>query len=522
MGVTAQDAIKQMQSWIGTDKRAIIDLYNNHKPLAHGYKVKYTDAWCDTTISSLFIMLDSVDLIGGTECGVERHISLFQKVGIWEEDGSVTPEPGWIVCYNWDDSTQPNDGFADHIGLVESVNGTTISVIEGNYNDAVRRRIIPVGLGYIRGYAKPKYGDSKKEGTETKGVDNMIKTVIDVSYAQPNVDWERVKPQIDGAILRCGYGSNIDSQDDKQWFRNVSECERLGIPYGVYLYSYADTGAKIQSEIDHTLRLIKGHNPVIGVFLDLEENSLGWIAPRAAEMWCQQIAAAGYKPGIYTGAYYYRSHMSGTHERTKALWWIAGYGKNSGIPELDYKPDTGFRYDAWQYTSRKRVDGISGLVDCSEWYTDWRDEETTANAHIRYRAHVQKKGWMPSVADGEIAGTVGEALRLEAIKITPPEGVELEVIAHVQTYGNKKYTGIVNGKSSGIGSSDNDPIIGTVGQKKRLEALTIRCAKNTTGKRLKYQAHCQGIGWQDPVNEGEMCGTIGQSRRMEAIKIWLE
>lgn len=163
-GITAQNIIKTMQSWIGKSMakqthRDIIDIYNNHTPLAVGYKVKYTDDYCDTALSAAFIKNNAVDLIGGTECGVERHIQLFKKKGIWQENGSVTPQPGWIITYNWDDGTQPNDGFADHIGIVEKVQGNTITTIEGNTGNGgvVARRTLKVANGNIRGYAIPKY-----------------------------------------------------------------------------------------------------------------------------------------------------------------------------------------------------------------------------------------------------------------------------------------------------------------------------------------------------------------------------
>ena len=98
--MTADKIIQTMVSWIGTDKRKIIDIYNSHEPLAKGYKVKYTDAWCDATVSAAFIVNDAVDLIGATECGVERHIYEFKKIGIWIEDGSIVPKPGDIICYS--------------------------------------------------------------------------------------------------------------------------------------------------------------------------------------------------------------------------------------------------------------------------------------------------------------------------------------------------------------------------------------------------------------------------------------
>lgn len=346
----------------------------------------------------------------------------------------------------------------------------------------------------------------------------MAKTVIDVSYAQPNVDWNKAKNDIDGAILRCGYGSDIASQDDTQWARNVAEVERLGIPYGVYLYSYADSTAKIQSEIAHTLRLIKGHNPKLGVFLDLEENRNGWIAPTAAEMWCREINAAGYKAGIYCGAYFYRQFMPGVHEKVDALWWIAGYGHNSGVPELNFKPNPGFEYDAWQYTSRKVISGINGGVDCSEWYVPFDAVEIPP---IWYRGHSQSYGWFPAVKDGEWAGIRGESKRLEALKITPPEGMVLEVTAHLQGIGDVVYSGIERGENSGLGSSKNDPIIGSVGESRRIEGISIRCLKNTTGMKLNYQGHCQGIGDTPVCSEGRFCGTRGESRRLEAFRIWL-
>ena len=99
----------------------------------------------------------------------------------------------------------------------------------------------------------------------------MQKLIIDVSEHQKTIDWNKVKPKIDGAIIRCGYGDNIKSQDDKYWHRNVSECERLGIPFGVYLYSYAANDAQAKSEAEHALRLLKGHKLSYPVYIDFEE-----------------------------------------------------------------------------------------------------------------------------------------------------------------------------------------------------------------------------------------------------------
>ena len=145
-GRSAQDVLNVMCSWIGYSEangkfRQIIDLYNSHQPLARGYAVQYTDEWCDTAVSAAAIQAGCVDLIG-TECGCENHIEIFKEKGIWIEDGTIVPLPGDIILYNWDCQVQPNDGYSDHIGYVESVSGQMITVMEGNYNEEVAGEVI--------------------------------------------------------------------------------------------------------------------------------------------------------------------------------------------------------------------------------------------------------------------------------------------------------------------------------------------------------------------------------------------
>ena len=181
---TGQDIINVVKSWIGYSEangkhRRIVDIYNAYGAKAgypRGYKVPYNVAWCDVTVSAAFIQAGAVDLIGGIECGVEEHVQIFKRAGIWIEDGTITPKPGYIICYNWDSFGQPNDGYADHIGIVESVKDGMITIIEGNYNDAVQRRTIRVGWGYIRGYAAPKYADNSINNS-TNSINNSTNSI---------------------------------------------------------------------------------------------------------------------------------------------------------------------------------------------------------------------------------------------------------------------------------------------------------------------------------------------------------
>ena len=134
----------------------LVNDYNSVRPLPVGYAVKNSDDWCDIFVTTVFQREGLSGLIG-RECGVERHIQIFKRLGIWNEDGTTTPKAGDIITFNWDQNSQPNNGFADHIGIVESVSNGIIHTIEGNSNNQVRRNTYRIGHGNIRGFATPRY-----------------------------------------------------------------------------------------------------------------------------------------------------------------------------------------------------------------------------------------------------------------------------------------------------------------------------------------------------------------------------
>lgn len=170
VGTTAEDILKIMRSWLGLSRtghthKVIIDTYNSYLPHPRGYAVSYDDDYCDATVSAAFVKAKAVDIIGGIECGVEEHVRKFILEGIWIEDGTITPKVGDIVCYNWDQDGQPNNGFSDHIGIVEQVNGRSFITIEGNMaGGIVGRRTVNIGDGFIRGFARPKYATKSASG----------------------------------------------------------------------------------------------------------------------------------------------------------------------------------------------------------------------------------------------------------------------------------------------------------------------------------------------------------------------
>ena len=136
----------------------LVNDYNSIKPLPVGYEVKMTDDWCDVFVTTVF-QREGLSGFIGRECGVERHIQIFKRLGIWNENGASTPKAGDIITFNWDQDSQPNNGFADHIGIVERVENGLIHTIEGNSGvvGTVKRNVYRIGHGNIRGFATPRY-----------------------------------------------------------------------------------------------------------------------------------------------------------------------------------------------------------------------------------------------------------------------------------------------------------------------------------------------------------------------------
>lgn len=187
--------------------------------------------------------------------------------------------------------------------------------------------------------------------------------IIDISEHNRKINWEEVKKHINGAIIRCGYGMDQTNQDDKYWKYNVDECTRLGIPFGVYLYSYANTDSKSRSEAAHVLRLIKGYELSYPVYLDLEEQvnpDTRGHAVRGAKIFADIVEAAGYEVGIYANENWYKTIIGSVLD--KYTKWVAKYSsKAPDVPNVDI----------WQYTSSGSVPGISGRVDVNHCYRDF-------------------------------------------------------------------------------------------------------------------------------------------------------
>ena len=200
---------------------------------------------------------------------------------------------------------------------------------------------------------------------------------IDVSGYQKDIDWQKVKDAgIDFAILKIG---NINAREPDGWYtdsrfqRNLSECERLGIPYGVYAYSYAKNADDAVKGANHIIALLEGHKPTLPVYLDLEDNSIkDTDHATIATAFCNTISAAGYTPGIYASASWFKNILtdpcftnSGWGIWTAQYWYGQRYDASLGLG-----PEYPAKFDCWQYSILSTVPGIDGYCDINYWYKD--------------------------------------------------------------------------------------------------------------------------------------------------------
>lgn len=252
----------------------------------------------------------------------------------------------------------------------------------------------------------------------------QAKGVIDVSEWQGDIDWAKAKADgVEGVIIRLGYGEGNNA--DKKAQRNISECKRLGIPFGIYWYSYADTPSIAKGEGADVVAKLRqfGVNPsdlAYPVYYDLEKWTWEGHQPPTdpnvyndiVNNWYSALQSAGYKN---LGVYSYTSYLQGplNHANIYAkTTWVAQYGARMGFNSFP----TNSR--GWQYTSSGKVDGISGNVDMNafgnkayvnggHWVTKngqkyWRDSDGSL-ARSKEIYDPESNAWYWIDSDGTMA-----------------------------------------------------------------------------------------------------------------------
>ena len=169
-----QKVADTINAWVGATKGSakhldILEVYNNYRPLARGYKVQVKDAYCATTVSAAYIRA-GIAKYTGTECGVEKYTIVAKKLGIWVENDAHTPKIGDACVYDWQDNGVGDcTGAGDHIGIVTKVSAGSFVVTEGNMSGGkVGKRTMAINGRYIRGFICPDFAAiAKKMGGTT-------------------------------------------------------------------------------------------------------------------------------------------------------------------------------------------------------------------------------------------------------------------------------------------------------------------------------------------------------------------
>ena len=237
---------------------------------------------------------------------------------------------------------------------------------------------------------------------------------IDVSSHNGEINWGLVKSQIDFAIIRLGYGDNVERQDDSYFVKNVNGCINNNIPFGVYIYSYAlnlGGSESIQSEVEHTKKMLsKISQKPFCVYIDMEDDStikLGkTMLTNFALEYCKQITQAGYKAGVYANENWFKNYLQ--------VSTIASYGYSIWCAKYSsYKPVISSNYDIWQYTSEGRLNGINTVVDMNNMYNNIIGSQPQPTLIQNFKITYQiwddvKNKWLPNVInDSDYAGIYG-------------------------------------------------------------------------------------------------------------------
>lgn len=300
--------------------------------------------------------------------------------------------------------------------------------------------------------------------------------VIDVSGHDGLIDWDSAKEHIEGVIIRIGYGNDYAYQDDKQAVQNMDECERLGIPYGVYIYSYAMTMQETESEISHTLRMLKGRNPVRGVWFDMEDadeykknHGMDVYSEEDRTLltdicirFIEEMHSRGYITGVYANYDYYKNVLD-----TNRLSMTEGF--NMWLAHWDVEePDMDCMM--WQFGAYRIGDHeFDGNIYYADYSSPYKDAyiETSAQAgrkvNVIYQAQIDGDYWLPQVInDEDYAGIRGR--NITGITLSTDIGY-----AVYRVYSNGRWLAYVDSRNSDISDYYN----GYAGNGYSIEAVEV-------------------------------------------------
>lgn len=308
---------------------------------------------------------------------------------------------------------------------------------------------------------------------------------IDVSGWQGTIDWSRVKATGCGfAVLKMGNIYNSDSGVDLEsnFRRNVAECERVGMPYGVYVYTYVRTPAQMRicmsavaAELKRTCHLMDA----IPCYLDVEEQAVVAGGNRntldMVKVFCEAVEGAGFRAGVYTGAWWWKAYMPDTWYDTKAKW----------VADWSSSCDCDRPYGMWQYAETGRVDGISGQVDHNFAYFDVTGKPAPTELTDKEQTY--------TVKTGDTWAKVAELYKMKAV----PGGIALLEYNNYKTADPALVYKVINQKTIKIpakwlpGDLDGDGKV-TAGEARKILRASAGLETLTPAERMRADVDGDG------------------------------
>ena len=443
---------------------------------------------------------------GASSQGAQDDASGSQGVTEWYGDDANAARPDGGV--DSDSGEQPGIGIEE--SRVDESNGEAPTDDSTEMNSCEADSLEPNSWRFENGVLiDSDNGDIDAQSLTDDPLPNgAVARGIDVSNHQGTVDWNKVKAAgIDFAILKVGpvYGKPDDSFE-----KNAAECERLGIPYGVYYYSYARSVEDANKEADRTLAWLGGHHPSLPVYYDLEDSYILQDPDfskdkltQIAQAFCNRMEAVGFKSGIYANLNWLNNYLNSPS--------LSGY--DHWVAQYNWRCDYAGSYSFWQYSSSGNVPGVNGRCDMNYCFNGSLLNVDDSKMHIQYEAHVSNIGWMSSKRDGSTAGTTGQSKSVEDLKVSilnPVEDGSVQINANVSGVGWQGW----DTPSASEG--------GTTGQGRAVEAVRLRLtASLAKDYDVYYRVHASNIGWMAWAKDGEEAGTTGMSCSLEAVQIKL-
>ena len=433
-------------------------------------------------------------------------LSMISPVSVFALDNSIDD----LSRYSY--SVSEDENFKD--GVMSNPDGYegTGYITENNSQSQISQSLVR-GSGYDLSWG---YENGKKAMYDGDGVRfgyGECKKVIDVSSYNGGINWSAVKSGgVDGAILRITSFAGGNMHEDAQFGNNLQGCRNVGMPFGIYMYSYATNTSKAANEANYVVGLLKkyGIRPSelqYPVYYDMESNSsvAGLSVDQNAanaETFISILNANGYTAHVYSYTSYLNSNLNSPRIH-KYVSWVAQYGKKMRFVNNYYKGLYG-----WQYQSNGHVSGVNGDVDVSCFSNFYgydssnhinqslgRDNSTP---YLEYCANNSGVGWLPYFIEPNTAGTTGRSLPLYQLKF---KLYNMPNSSHL--------SGIVKTSSQTLSyeNIENEDIIGSNGNAMRQVMFNL---DNISGYHLEYRVHSADLGWQSWVKQGDYAGNANK------------